>query len=430
MKRASAKVIIEEYRAWFQTSIARNPAPTAEQDKLIKTTEAGFATLLADAKDADSTARQHLIDRGKELSRARVYVIPRQELLIEAHEAIADMRSWAVPAKTISQLTVEVVPLIEDEEATARGALRSLFETYDYWETYTSNHERAMRFYVWVMLGVMLLSLSGGVIMLHMAHVYSGIFCAGVAGGLLSIMSRMPKVMGVGDNYAYQLRILSRLGVGAVASFMGMGLLAADIITVKVQQTPIADILNGKTVIDGTGVGSGSGIGSGSGSGAGSGSGSASGSAENATDSATGSNAAAGVPSDAGVAVVSDAGASNAAAPPVAIELAAHGTDGDDVKKTEKTKKRLPQSNVLILMALAMLFAFSERALASFENAVLPSRTVTTKKKTSSAAQTPPTSDADAAKQAAQAVVQGKPPEPSAAPANSVTTTTTTTTDV
>jgi hypothetical protein len=38
----------------------------------------------------------------------------------------------------------------------------------------------------------------------------------------------------------------------------------------------------------------------------------------------------------------------------------------------QTNKKHLPQSTVLILMAIVMLFAFSERALATFEGAVFP----------------------------------------------------------
>ncbi len=154
------------------------------------------------------------------------------------------MRTWAVPTSVLEDLMTNVLPLVDEEGDRAQAAFRSLLEIYDYWESYVAIHNRTMKKYVLIMLGFLFANAISGVWSFFHSHVYAGVFFGGVAGGLLSIISKMPPVMGVGETNAYQLRIFGRLGIGLASSIIGMGLLAANVITVNVNQTTIANILN------------------------------------------------------------------------------------------------------------------------------------------------------------------------------------------
>lgn len=357
-ERADTLAAIGDSRSWFETSASRNAHQTLEQASLVAGTAAKFDALLNSVegnKTPTSIELQRYIDRGKELARIRAYVIPTAELATEAHEAVADMHNWSVPATVVEDLVRNVVPLVEGDEPHARAALRSLFETYDYWDTYVEIHARTMRWYAIVMLFFMMVTLAGGVILLYGTHVYSGVFCAGVAGALLSIIAKMPPLMGVGETNSYQLRIFSRLGIGVAASLIGMGLLCADVITIKLPAGSVAQLLN----VDETAPASSS-------------------PARNGGSGSSDAEPASVEPRDGGVAALGDAATpvdgrvAGSGSPQTLTNVSSMQCVAGTACTDRQRKKHLPQSTVLILMALAMLFAFSERALASFEDAVFP----------------------------------------------------------
>jgi len=225
---------------------------------------------------------------------------------------MADMDCWSVPKAVVDQLNREVVPQLRCVNVLeARGSLRSLYEAYDYWNWWVEEHSRTMRLAASVMLGLLVGFLTGGVFLLHQGHVYSGVFCAGVSGALLGVLAKLPPVLGYGAANAYFYRIVGRVAIGIAASMIGMGLLAADLISLQLSDhLTIAKMLDGKDLMCGT--------------------------------------------------IDTTAAAADPAARPATCAPDDH---------------RLSKRAVLLLMAIAMLFGFSERALSTFEDRILPATT-------------------------------------------------------
>ena len=76
-----------------------------------------------------------------------------------------------------------------------------------------------------------------------------GLLFAGAAGSGVSVMAKMPAldVSLVGELDAYGRRVLSRIGVGVVASLIGCGLLAWGFFPISIQNQTFADALNACT---------------------------------------------------------------------------------------------------------------------------------------------------------------------------------------
>jgi hypothetical protein len=310
---------IEGYYATFNECVKRaegtDPESIAKRQTFIAGVRDEFEKLLAKVSvDNDDEINEILEDSAEELERLRAYIIPPNEILADGQTKLADMYEWGVPSTVLDKLTEETVPMLKGtNEARARAALRTIYENYDYWDDYVEDHAIWMRFAGAIMLGIMLASLTGAVMLVHVGHVYSGAFCGGLAGALLSVVAKLPPVLGYGATNAYVARIMSRVGVGVAASMIGIGLLASDIITINVpvdgQKTmSFADMLDGKDrrVYE---------------------------------------------PSDKGQTVVQTGG------PPAYFGP-------------------YSRRSVLLILAVAMLFGFSERALSTFEDKILPARVV------------------------------------------------------
>jgi hypothetical protein len=266
-----------------------------------------------------------LIDRAEELERLRAYMVPKEEILIEGMSRMSDMTGWAVPPAVLDQLSREVVPQLRSMNLVeARGALRSLYEVYDYWDWWVEDHSRSMRLASRAMLGFLVVFVTLSVFLLHYGHIYSGIFCAGTSGAILSVLAKLPPVLSYGAANAYYHRITSRVGVGIAASMIGMGLLAADMISLQMPgNLTIAKMMEGKDRLCETSE----------------------------------------------VKPAATAGAADAPAADAAAASKAPGCAPDD--------HRLSRRAVLLLMALAMLFGFSERALSTFEDKIFPPSSTT-----------------------------------------------------
>ena len=249
-RQLAALANIRGFRATFEEVVQRATAARAEFPKdVVANVLAAFAQCEAEvAGTHGETELDTLVERAEELERLRAYVIPKEEIVVEGRSRLLDMSEWSVPGVVVEKLSIEVMPLLaSSDEKTARGALRTLYESYDYWDFYIEDHALTMRSIAKRMLALLLLFLTGAVVMLHWGHVYVGVLCAGTAGALLSVVAKLPPVMGYGATNAYNYRILSRIGVGIAASLIGMGLLASDVISIQLPgNVSVADMLDGK----------------------------------------------------------------------------------------------------------------------------------------------------------------------------------------
>lgn len=160
------------------------------------------------------------------------------------------IEGWGIPKTAIKRLRDLLIKKLDKADpATARSALRSLFEERDSWADYSDDYEDTMEGYTrWLFGATIALSVSA-ILAFHFIVWFSpllhlGLLCAGAAGSCVSVMAKMPAldVSLSGELDAYGRRILSRLGVGVVASLIGTASLAW--LPISVQNQTFADALS------------------------------------------------------------------------------------------------------------------------------------------------------------------------------------------
>jgi hypothetical protein len=132
----------------------------------------------------------------------------------------------------------------------ARSALRAIYEERDSWNGYTNEYEDEMRRFTrwWLALPTIGLLLVA-IITLRFPLIFPlalPILSAGAAGSCVSVMAKMPllDVSLSGELDSYERRILSRVGVGVIASLIGCGLLGWGLISFSIQRQTFANILD------------------------------------------------------------------------------------------------------------------------------------------------------------------------------------------
>lgn len=180
------------------------------------------------------------------------YFCPVTDIRDEGELLIDLIDGWGIPKAATKKLRELFAKKIEKADANpqaARTALRFLFAERDAWDDYTADYEGTMRGYTrWLFGATVALSLAA-VLAFHWVVWFSplllfGLLFAGAAGSCVSVMAKMPAldVSLSGELDAYGRRILSRVGVGIVASVIGCASLAW--LPVSVQNQTFADALS------------------------------------------------------------------------------------------------------------------------------------------------------------------------------------------
>jgi hypothetical protein len=179
----------------------------------------------------------------------RAYLCPCAEILDEGSLAIDLMEEWNVPKTVLTKLRTLLVRRLEQADAdidAARGALRTIFQERDSWESYTDEYEETMRGYtLWLFLATIILPPLAIFAFRFPPTVLTGLLFAGAAGSCASVMARMPllDVSLSGELESYGRRIWSRLGIGVIASVIGCALLGWGILPISIQNQSFADAL-------------------------------------------------------------------------------------------------------------------------------------------------------------------------------------------
>jgi hypothetical protein len=195
---------------------------------------------------------ESLIEDAEQQGQLRAYICPRAEIRNEGVLAIGVMEEWNVPRAVIDKLRGslgEEVKNADKDEATARSALRAIFEEQDSWRRYTNEYEDEMRRVMWRWLFcpfIGLLVVAIAITLLWPLRFPVGLLLAGAAGSCASVMAKMP-VLDVSlsaELESYVRRILSRVAVGVSASLIGCGLLGWGLISFSIQGYTFADVVN------------------------------------------------------------------------------------------------------------------------------------------------------------------------------------------
>jgi hypothetical protein len=182
----------------------------------------------------------------------RAYICPHAEIADEGNLSIGLIEEWNVPKNVIDELRSSLGEKIRTGEPyVARSALRAIFEERDSWENYTDEYDDTMRDYTRKLFLTSAFTLLLAVIAFHFSPSFSplffgGLLCAGTTGSCVSVMAKMPllELRLSPELDAYERRILSRIGVGVIASLIGCALLGWGLFPISFQggQT-FADIL-------------------------------------------------------------------------------------------------------------------------------------------------------------------------------------------
>ena len=181
----------------------------------------------------------------------RAYLCPVIEIDHEAELVFGLLDEWRVPEKVIKNLRDLLGKKLKnpDDPQAARSALRTLFEESDSWADYTDDYEDTMLRYTWWLFGATIILLLLAVFAFRFAFWFSpllffGLLCAGAVGSCVSVMAKMPalNIALSAELDAYGRRVLTRIGIGVVASLIGCAGLAW--FPISIQNQTFADALN------------------------------------------------------------------------------------------------------------------------------------------------------------------------------------------
>jgi hypothetical protein len=250
-RRVEALSFIEGERLAVELMVQR---PRGANDTLNNAILDATRTRLAEIKEkAEKAVRtddlNDLMDDAEKQGQFRGYLCPREEIFAEGCLAIALMEEWSVPKAVVTSLRNLVDKPLKGEKENpeaARSALRTIFEESDSWRDYTSDYEDEMtrftKWLFWLTAGLLLLAIFS----FHFPLTLSlGLLLAGTAGSCVSVMAKMPvlEVSLSGELDSYKRRILSRIGIGIVASLIGCGLLGWGLISISIQGQTFGAVL-------------------------------------------------------------------------------------------------------------------------------------------------------------------------------------------
>jgi hypothetical protein len=203
-------------------------------------------------RETDLDELDDLTGDAEQQGQLRAYICPSAEIRNEGTLAIDLMEEWNVPKTKVDKLRRLVEPQLKKADTDpqpGRSALRDIFDESDSWSGYTDEYERSMRRYSFWLSGAILALLLSAIITLRFPAIFPlglSISLAGAVGSCVSVMAKMPvlEVDLSGELESYGRRILSRIGVGVIASIVGCGLLGWGLISLSIQGHTFADVLN------------------------------------------------------------------------------------------------------------------------------------------------------------------------------------------
>jgi hypothetical protein len=210
-----------------------------------------LAALDAAVKTAASDAELESIERRcRQLANQRAYWLDAPEVQADAEAATREMRTWGIPERYFDEhlkplLDTVRIAIAEASLATeptkyaaalrkAQATLEAIFGEYQYWDWYTSKYVNGVLSFIVGIVGV----LGAGSILtaLILAFAYHrnalAMFFAGLAGTCVSILLKQEPLAVYGDVVKSLIWSIGRLLTGVIATVVGMGLLTSGFINV------------------------------------------------------------------------------------------------------------------------------------------------------------------------------------------------------
>jgi hypothetical protein len=246
---------IRAERLAFETMVQRAQiAGDAPDEMFLKTVRDRLTEIEQRAdREEDIDELDNLVEDAERQGQLRAYICPRTEICDQGTLAIDLIQEWNVPKTVISKLRDSLGQKLQRADTdleSARSALRALFEESDSWRSYTGDYEDSMKSYTLrLFVATIVLPVLAILAFQWPLTFLGGLLCAGAAGSCVSVMAKMPllDVSLSGELDAYGRRILSRIGVGVIASLIGCALLGWGVLLISIQNQTFADLLNACT---------------------------------------------------------------------------------------------------------------------------------------------------------------------------------------
>lgn len=203
------------------------------------------------ASEKSEDVRRALVQRAGELATLRAYVAIPPGIEIQGNGAISEMVEWAVPSTAIERLKEYAINLRSNDLAVSRMTLWSLYKEKDEWSDYVDWYYHFMSRLGAGLLICTLGTLVTALVAFSCKQALAALVFGAMSGALLSVLMRLPSVVGHGDVWSYLYRILIRVGTGTTVSVMGLGFFASGLITFSVGTTNPSELISGCLLGDG-----------------------------------------------------------------------------------------------------------------------------------------------------------------------------------
>lgn len=199
---------------------------------------ADFVGLAARAAAASTDAELEWIkEQAEAVERQRAYVLPDDALYEEGLFLIEELEEWNLPESVIQRLKdrLQRIANLSAKGHQRRQLLTEIDEDADYWNFETERHEAFLRRSANALVPVCIVCLALSLVcFLLLGQAVAGFIVAGVGGAALSIVLKLPPLQVYGETVGRWQRIAARLAAGAVASAVGLGLLASGMVNVGI----------------------------------------------------------------------------------------------------------------------------------------------------------------------------------------------------
>jgi multisubunit Na+/H+ antiporter MnhB subunit len=194
---------------------------------------ARFAGLRELAGRESGEALENARDEARRLSRCRAYFLPQAEVRLEGRDAFAEMQQWSVPAPALANVR-EVVEkqVLGDDLPAARSALNTVLDSYHFWDDYIDWYFAQIDRAVAVGVALTLVTLICSLALLARGAPILGFILAGATGASTSILLKLPPLTVYGEAASLWPRSAVRYVAGTVAAAVGCGLLVTDVVNI------------------------------------------------------------------------------------------------------------------------------------------------------------------------------------------------------
>jgi len=201
-------------------------------------------------QETDIDELENFIDDAERQGQLRAYICPIAEISDQGSLSIDRMEEWKVPKAVIAKLRNSLGKKLENgsmNPSSARSALRAIFEECDSWLSYTDDYEEEMQKLTRRLFISTIVMLPMSLLLFNFQSTFiGGLLFSGATGSCVSVMAKMPvlEVALSGELESYGRRILSRVGIGIIASLIGCAFLGWGLLPIAIQGQTFAEVLN------------------------------------------------------------------------------------------------------------------------------------------------------------------------------------------